>query len=73
MADLSQNNQASRNLALSCKKIKKKLQHTAKLIYPVEPSEKKCATERFFKSKMREGAEKRIIDHLKNYDDGMVI
>ena len=55
------------------KKMKRAMSHVAKKIYPVEANEKKCATERFFKQRMREGAEKRIINHLKEFDDGMVI
>lgn len=55
------------------KKMKRAMTHVAKKIYPVEATEKNCATERFFKQKMREGAEKRIINHLKEYDDGLVV
>lgn len=49
------------------------MSHAAKKVYPVTEREKKCATERFFKNKMREEAEKRIVNHLKEYDDGMVV
>lgn len=49
------------------------MSHITKKVYPVEATEKNCATERFFKQKMREGAEKRIINHLKEYDDGLVV
>lgn len=40
---------------------KQEIRHIVKQKYPVTDSEKQCATERFFKNKMRQEAEKKII------------
>jgi hypothetical protein len=46
------------------KVFKQQIRHMVKQKYPVTDREKKCATERFFKNKMREEAEKKIINHF---------